>query len=135
MSVLCGSRGFCSSLIASNHEIDKLSRTRSLSQISLARKWKVREGNLRLRRQRTILRARPSVTEDAENGNPGKPESAGDSVDIPEASSRRNAAEFDGCIADFLPPSEQQVLVSLMFLLIDRGLEHCKQSANRHMNL
>lgn len=103
------------------------------SQISVARKWMTSEGNLRLRRheaqvsvwlrnqrqRKNIYSARSSrdsdsVTEDAEKNNPGKPKIAGDSVDSPEASSfrRDSGAEFDGCIAEFLPPSERKVLFS-----------------------
>jgi len=80
-------------------------------------------------RRRNILCAKSSdsdsLTEDAENGNPGKPGSAADSVDFPEASFRRDAvssasseAVFDGCIAEFLPPSEQKVLFLSMFLML-----------------
>lgn len=111
------------------------------SQISVARKWMTSEGNLRLRRheaqvsvwlgnqrqRKNIYSARSSrdsdsVTEDAEKNNPGKPKIAGDSVDSPEASSfrRDSGAEFDGCIAEFLPPSERKRLASDLPTLLRR---------------
>lgn len=101
------------------------------SQISLVWSWTASEGTVRMRRrglrsaqvsaslgshrERKIIRARSSssdsdsLTEKAENGNPGKPERDGDFMDVPEASLRRDAVSSDGCIAEFLPLSEQKV--------------------------
>jgi len=139
MSLSFGTRELSRSLIiSSTKEIEierypQLCRARrtlcSSSQISLSRKWTASEGNLRLRRlaspilvsvrQRKSLCARSSdsdsLTEGAEAGNPGKAKRT--TGDLPGASVRRDPvapastkAVFDGCIAEFLPPSEQQVL-------------------------
>lgn len=110
-------------------------RTVCASQTALSRRWLAGDGNLRFRchglrgsqilvspssqSQRRIVCARPSdsdsLTEDAENGSLEKPETAGDSADSREAAFRRDAgpstsseAVFDGCIAEFLPASEQK---------------------------
>lgn len=114
-------------------------RTVCASQTALSRRWLAGDGNLRFRchglrgsqilvspssqSQRRIVCARPSdsdsLTEDAENGSLEKPETAGDSADSREAAFRRDAgpstsseAVFDGCIAEFLPASEQKVCFS-----------------------
>lgn len=146
MSLSFGTREF-SRFFISSKEIERcpqLCRARGTlcsSQISLSREWTASEGNLRLRRhasqilvslrQRKSLCARSSdsdsLTEGAETGNPGKAERAGDSVKLPGASFRRGPvapastdAVFDGCIAEFLPPSEQQRLASDLPTLLRR---------------
>ena len=121
-------------------EISWCARGLCTSQIMLSRKWLAGDGHLRLRRhglgasrisvslggqrRRTIICARSSdsdsLAEDAENDSLGKTETAGDFVDASEAALRRDAVPstssevpLDGCIAEFLPPSEQKVLFCL----------------------
>lgn len=118
-------------------------RSSFASHVTLPTKWMATAGNLRFRghqsrpspvlgetvsqRQTNIIFASSpdsnSLTDDAEDDSRGQPESVpfNGSVDLPQAafgrdivSSASSEATFDGCIAEFVLPSEQQILVTML---------------------